>query len=68
MYRHTPTYSNVSIAYMHIIHWFVIGFDGCPFGTDLQWEIIWPNTPRNTINVQRCPGGFEVTGMLNELE
>ena len=36
-----------------------IEFTGCPFGPDLVWNIEWPNTERDTINTQRCPGELD---------
>ncbi|XP_064384244.1 uncharacterized protein LOC135333251 isoform X3 [Halichondria panicea] len=35
------------------------GFDGCPFEEDPVWSIEWPNTERNTISTQRCPGDLD---------
>ncbi len=36
-----------------------LGFDGCPFEEDPVWSIEWPNTERNTISTQRCPGDLD---------
>ena len=37
-------------------------FNGCPFETDSVWGITWPNTERNSSNVQLCPGGHDALG------
>ena len=42
-----------------------IEFDGCGYGPDPNWGIVWPNTPRSTTNSQRCPGGLESLGMMH---
>ena len=41
---------------------FLTGFDGCPFEMDVNWLIMWPNTPRNTTSIQSCSGGLESLG------
>ena len=38
-------------------------FNGCPFEIDSVWGITWPNTERNSTNVQLCPGGHDALGM-----
>lgn len=41
---------------------FATVFNGCPFETDSVWGITWPNTERNSSNVQLCPGGHDALG------
>ena len=40
-------------------------YDGCPYGPDSQWNIIWANTAKNTIDTQQCPGGVKTRGSRN---
>ena len=40
-------------------------FNGCPYGPDSRWNITWANTPRNTVDTQRCPGGVETRGNIH---
>lgn len=42
-------------------------FNGCPYGPDSRWNITWANTPRNTVDTQRCPGGVETRGNYVEV-
>ena len=39
-----------------------IVFSGCPYGTDDVWDILWPNAPGGSINMQPCPGGVDTNG------
>ena len=36
-----------------------VAFDGCPSGSDSQWNITWANTALNETDEQQCPGGGE---------
>jgi len=37
---------------------------GCLAGVDIMQEIWWPDTARNTVAQQKCPGGANSVGQL----
>ncbi len=43
---------------------FAVVFNGCPFEIDSVWGITWPNTERNSSNIQLCPVGHDALGTV----
>lgn len=43
---------------------YIIVFEGCPSEIDDIWYIEWPNTQRDMISVQSCPGDQATVGMF----
>jgi len=42
-----------------------VGFDGCQFEQDPTWNITWPATEVDREATQKCPGGSEAKGKMN---
>jgi hypothetical protein len=42
-------------------------FDGCPFGFDPVWNILWSNTLRNQTDRQPCPGMGNTLGFSTRM-
>lgn len=55
--------SNIMVILLLIDPYLAVAFNGCPFEIDSVWGITWPNTERNSSNVQLCPGGHDALGI-----
>ena len=45
----------------YMTHFYAV-FAGCPYGLDLLWNIMWPNTAVGSNTTQPCPGGVDSVG------
>lgn len=42
------------------------GYNGCAYGEDPNWSLLWGNTPYGSIAMQRCPNGPGMLVLIDE--